>query len=89
MNRNLRIVDIGNLFVEERRHDPHEPALGLAFLAKKQHVVLSEDGDIEFWNNGIVVSDDAWIQLVARLELRDEVVVNFLFHAFGTPAAGS
>ncbi len=50
--------------------------------------MLGEDGDIQFRNDGVVVADDAGIQLFTGLELGDEVVVNFLLNGFGTPAAG-
>ena len=37
--------------------------------------------------HGVVVADDAGIQLLAGLQLGEEVVVDFLLDGFGCPAA--
>ena len=73
----------------KRRHQPHQPALGLALFAEEQHVVLREDGDVELGNHRVVVADDARIELLAGLQLGEEVVVNFLLDGFRLPAAGA
>ena len=70
-------------------HQPHQPALGLALLAEEQHVVLGEDGDVELRDHGVVVADDAGVQLVAGLQLGQKVVVNLLLDGLRLPAAGA
>ena len=87
VNGNLRVVDVRNFLVEERRHQAHQSTFGLPFFAEEQHVVLGENCDVEFGNDGVVVADDAGIQLFAGLEFGEEVVVNFLLNRFGSPAA--
>ena len=62
VDRNVRIVDVGDLLVEKRGHQPHEPAFRLALLAEEQHVVLGENGDVQLGDDGVVVADDAGIQ---------------------------
>ena len=63
------IVDVRNLVVEKRRHQPHQPALGLALLAEEQQVVLREDGDVQLGDHGVVVADDAGVELLAAWQL--------------------
>ncbi len=69
MNGDLGIVNVRNLVVEQRRDGTHQAAFRLALLAKEQHVVLGEDRDIEFRDDGIVVADDARVEVFAGLEL--------------------
>jgi hypothetical protein len=89
VNWNLRIINVRDLFVEKRRHQTHQPTLGLSLLAEEKHVVLGENRDVEFWDDRVVVADDAGVEIFAGLELGDEVVVDFLLNRFGAPTAGS
>ena len=59
MNRHAGQVEVGNLLVEKTHQEPHEPALGLPFLAQEQHVVPGDQGDIDLRNHRVFVADDA------------------------------
>ena len=58
-------VEIGNLFVQEARQQPHQPALALAFLAQEEHVVLGDQSQVDFRHDGVFVADDAGEELFA------------------------
>jgi hypothetical protein len=83
----VRVVDVGNFFVQKGHHQPHQPALGLPLFAEEQQVVLRQDGDIQLGDDRVVVADDAGIKFLAGLQLGQKIVVNLLFDAFGLPAA--
>ena len=61
---------IGNRLVEEADQRPHQPALGLALLAEKQHVVPGEQGEVDLGDDGVFVADDAGKQLLAGCSMR-------------------
>ena len=68
VQRGLGHVDVGNLVVEKPHQRPHQPALGLPLFAQEQHVVLGDQGQVDFRNHGVFVADDAGKQLVALAE---------------------
>ena len=49
--------------------------------------MLSENGNVELRYHCVVVTDDARVQLRARLELSQKIIVDFLLDRFGLPAA--
>ena len=71
----------------KRTSDAHQPALGLALLAEKEHVVAGEQGEVDLGNDGVLVADDAGKELLAGLQHSQEVIANLLFDRLRYPTA--
>ena len=54
----------------KRISKPHQAAFGLALFAEEQHVVLGEERDVDFGDDGAVVADDAGKKLFAVGSMR-------------------
>ncbi len=52
-------VQVGQPLIKEVGKHPHQAALALAFLAKKQDVMTSDDGRCQFRQNGVVITKNA------------------------------
>ena len=87
VDRQRRVVDVGNLVVEEADQRAHQPALGLALFAEEEQVVAGDQGEVDLGDDRVVVADDAGEQLVAALQHAQKVVANLLLDRFGNPAA--
>ena len=81
------LIDIGNLRIEKADEGAHEPALGLALLPKKEHVVGGKQGNVDLRDDGVFVTDNAGEKLLTRLQHAQEVVANLLFDRPGSPPA--
>ena len=55
----LAARDDGHLLVEQADERAHDPALGLAALPEKDHVMAGDDGVGQLRQDGLVVADDA------------------------------
>ena len=71
-------VEIGNLVVEEADERAHQPALGLALFAEKEHVVPGEQGEVDFGDDGVLVADDAGEERPRRSGVAQEVVADLV-----------
>ena len=68
-----------DLLVEQIDEAAEDPALRLAAQAEQDEVVARQDRVDELRDDGVVVADDAGKQRLARLQLANEVVADFLF----------
>ena len=67
-----------DLVVEQIDQAAQDAALGLAAQSEQDEVVPREDGVDELRDDRLVVADDAREQLLARLQLADQVVADLL-----------
>ena len=88
VQRGLGDVDERNRLVKKTDQLPHQPALGLALLAEKQHVVPGQQGDVDLGDDRVVEADNAGKQFVAGGKHGHEVVVDFPLDRFRSPGAG-
>ena len=89
MDGTVGIREIGNFLVEKPHQGTHQPTLGLTFLTQEQHVVASEQRQVDLGDDGVVVADDAGKQLLSRLEFSQEITLDFLFDGARRPAAAA
>ncbi len=68
-----------DLLVEQIDQTAKDPALRLTAETEQDEVVSRQDRVDELRDDGVVVADDAGEQRLARLQLPNEVVANFLF----------
>src|SRR5690606_39231661 len=63
-NRVERIVKdiatsyIRHVFIQKLHHKPCNAGLGLAPQAEQEYIMPREDGSLQLWNNGVVVSQN-------------------------------
>jgi hypothetical protein len=87
VKRNRRIVEIGEMLVEEPHEQPHQPALRLPLLTKEEHVMAGEHGDVDLGDHGVVVADDAGEEFLAAAQKPREVRLQFILDGAALPAA--
>jgi len=76
----LAAVNDRNALVEQAQQPADDARLALAALAEKHHVVARKDGVFDFWDDRIVVTDDAGQDPLAAFEMAHEVFAHFLAH---------
>src|SRR5205814_7326687 len=74
----LAAVDYRDLSIQQAGQRSDQPALGLAALTKKDDVLARQDGVLDLGNDGSLEADDAGEQLLARLDLADQVLAHLL-----------
>jgi glycerophosphoryl diester phosphodiesterase len=65
-------------FVEQIGQTAKDPALGLAAKSQQDEIVARENGVYELRDDGFVEPDDSGKELVAGLQLPNEIIANFL-----------
>src|SRR2546430_681397 len=74
----LAAVDHRDFRIEQAGQRSDQPALGLATLAQEDDVLARQDGVLDLGNDGSLEADDAGEELLARLDLADQVLAHLL-----------
>jgi hypothetical protein len=79
VNRAAGDIEVRNLLVEETDEGTHQAALGLPLFTEEEHVVPGNDGEVNLWDYGIFVADDAGKKFFVFFQHRQKIIEDFLF----------
>ena len=78
---NLAACDVRRPLVQQRGQHADQARLGLPAQSQQNEIVARKHGVDHLRHHGIFVSDDAGKQLLAALNLADQIVAEFVFDA--------
>ena len=59
MNSKVRVIKVGNGFIQKTNKGPHHAAFGLPFFSQKNHVMPGKDGQGDLGENRVFIPDNS------------------------------